>query len=111
MEALLLLISNYKQDKVSGTCTDAARANRGWEMTLYHDQMMYVDGFLLSHLIAYFCDVLYYLFCASISIWMDRLVSSPAQRSLSTYTQACFFVHILYVSCQYWFSKSLLKVL
>lgn len=64
MEALLLLISNYKQDKVSGTCTVAARANRGWEMTPYHDQMMYVDGFLLSHLIAYFCDVLCYLFCA-----------------------------------------------
>lgn len=111
MEALLLLISNYKQDKVSGTCTDAARANRGREMTLYHDQMMYVDGFLLSHLIAYFCDVLYYLFCAPISIWMDRLVSSPAQRSLSTYTQACFFAHILCISCQYWLSRSLLKVL
>ena len=91
MEALLRLISNYKQNKVSGTCTDATGANRGWEMTLCHDQMKYVDGFLLSHLIAYFCGVLYYLFCASVSIWMDRLVSSSAQRSLSTCTQACFF--------------------
>lgn len=74
MEALLLLISNYeqdKQDKVSGTCPDAARANRGWEMTPYHDQMMYVDEFLLSHLLACFYDVLDYLFCASIAIWMN----------------------------------------
>lgn len=54
MEALLLLISNYKQDKVSGTCTDAVRANRGWKMTLYHDRVMYVDGILLPHLAAYF---------------------------------------------------------
>lgn len=77
MEALLLLISNYKQDEVPGTGIDAAGADRGWEMTLYHDQMMYVDGFLLPQLIAYFCDMLDYLFCALISIWMDRLVSSP----------------------------------
>lgn len=77
MEALLLLISNYKQDEASGTGTDAAGADRGWEMTPYHDQMMYVDGLLLPQLIAYFCDMLDYLFCAPISIWMDRLVSSP----------------------------------
>lgn len=94
MEALLLLISNYKQDKVSGTCTDAATANRGWEMTLYNDQMMYVDGFLLSHLITYFCDVLYYLFCASICIWIDTLVSPAAQTSL------VFFAHTLCIGFQ-----------
>lgn len=77
MEALLLLISNYKQDEVPGTGTDAAGADGGWEMTPCHDQMMYVDGFLLPQLIASFCDMLGYLFCAPISVWMDRLVSSP----------------------------------
>lgn len=43
MEALLLLISNYKQDEVPGTGTDAAGADGGWEMTPCRDQMMYVD--------------------------------------------------------------------
>lgn len=77
MEALLLLISNYKQDEVPGTGTDVAGADGGWGMTPNCDQMMDGDGILLPQLIAYFCDMLDCLFHAPMSIWMDRLVSSP----------------------------------
>lgn len=48
MEALLLLISNYKQDKVSGTCADAARLIEAGNDTS-RDRMMYADGFLQPH--------------------------------------------------------------
>lgn len=43
--------------KCLGLALMCQELNRGRKMTLYHDQMMYVDGFLLSHLIACFCDV------------------------------------------------------
>lgn len=64
MEALLLLISNYKQDKVCGTCAGAgaaAAANRGWDGT-GPGRLMDADGVLLPHLAACFQDKLCYLF-------------------------------------------------
>lgn len=70
MEALLLFISNYKQDKVSGTCADAARLIEAG-MTLGHDRMMYADGFLLPHLASCFQDKLCYPFFCSV-IYLKR---------------------------------------
>lgn len=87
MEALLLLISNYKQDEVPGTGTDVAGADGGWGMTPNCDQMMDGDGFLLPQLIAYFCDMLDCLFHAP--VYLDGQIG--------------FFSS--------WLSKSLLKVL
>lgn len=55
MEALLLLISNYKQDQVSGTCADAARLIEAGN-DARRDRMMYADGFLLPHGAACFQD-------------------------------------------------------
>lgn len=70
MEALLLLISNYKQDKVSGTCADAARLIEAGNDTS-RDRMMYADGFLLPHRAACFLDKSCYPF-SCLLIYLKR---------------------------------------
>lgn len=70
MEALLLLISNYKQDKVSGTCADAARLIEAGNDTRC-DRMMYADGFLLPHRAACFQDKSCYPF-SCLLIYLKR---------------------------------------
>lgn len=86
MEALLLLISNYKQDKVSGTCADAARLIEAGNDTS-RDRMMYADGFLLPHSAACFQDKSCYPFsCLLIYLKRQSPIVSSATRWAGIYS-------------------------